>query len=82
MNEGNQRPLNFDMPLPRYDVEDSDAVELINHSFCISAQERRQIKELITSSRKIVTFIDGSCVVNPGPGGAGVAFFDSSIVAG
>jgi len=82
VNEGNQGPLNFDLPLPRYDMRDPDAVELINHSFCISPQERRQIKELITGSCKIVTFIDGSCVVNPGPGGAGVAFFDSSIVAG
>ena len=79
---GNCGPLYFNLSLPSYDMNDSHAVESMKYSFYISAEERKQMLGLISGSRKVVTYIDGSCMGNPGSGGAGVALFDKSFVAG
>jgi hypothetical protein len=43
----------------------------------IPGKDRAKIKKLMSQHDKIVTFIDGSCLGNPGPAGASAAFFAS-----
>ena len=72
--EGSKGALTFDLSLPTYYRFDSGKL-----SFYIGPKERRKMSRLFKGATKVLTFIDGASQGNPGPSGAGVAFYDQVI---
>lgn len=67
--------LNIQLFVPPYNVDKIiDGVEQ-SYTINISAKDRAHMRQKLTESSEVITYVDGAVSGNPGPGGAGVAFF-------
>ena len=69
--EGSRGALTFNLSLPQFDTSDYQKL-----SFYIGPNERKKMSGLFKGATQVITYINGACNGNPGPSGAGIAFYD------
>ena len=66
--------------MPPFDLDQLESGSQRQYTMNISSKEKAKINEIFAKNHDIIVYTDGSCYGNPGPAGAGVAFYVRSLV--